>query len=185
MIGQTRQEFGGSHYALLYSQQGGKVPQANPNALTILRKLHTAIRNGWIASCHDLSEGGLGVAIAEMCIGGRLGASITIAEEWMLFSESLTRFIIEVKPEYRMAIEQHFADSHSYLGQVTQTPELVITSTDSVHRISVQKLEEAWRGLLMPKQAHNLPYQTTSKHVFARTPSTKTHKPRVLLLHAN
>ncbi|PJF29356.1 MAG: phosphoribosylformylglycinamidine synthase [Phototrophicales bacterium] len=185
LIGQTRYEFGGSHYALLYGQQGGKVPQANPNALTILRKLHTAIQNGWIASCHDLSEGGLGVAIAEMCIGGRLGATINIAEEWLLFSESLTRFIIEVKPEYRMAIEQHFADSQSYLGQVTQTPELVITTKDSVYRVSVQTLEATWRGLLMPKQAHNLPYQTTSKHVFARTPSTKTHKPRVLLLHAN
>jgi phosphoribosylformylglycinamidine synthase len=185
-LGQTWQEFGGSHYALLYGQHGGTAPQPAKNPLVTLRKLHVAIQNGWIASCHDLSEGGLAVALAEMCIGGRLGANITIAESWMLFSESLTRFIIEVKPEYRSKVEDHFADCIlSELGNVTQVPELRITINDTVHTISVEALEGAWRGV-PEKFAPQQPYTPQkSAHTFARTPSAKTSKPKVLLLHAN
>lgn len=186
VIGQTWQEFGGSHYALLYGQNGGKAPQANPNALNMLRKLHTAIQNGWIASCHDLSEGGLGVALAEMCIGGRLGAKIALAESWMLFSESLTRFIIEVKPEYRSQVEAHFADcTLSELGNVTDTPELRITIDDVAHVVSVDALERAWRDVPTISESQNPPQPKKSAHTFARKPSMKTHKPKVLLLHAN
>jgi len=186
LIGNTWREFGGSHYALLYGQEGGKVPQPAQNALEILRKLHTAIQNGWIESCHDLSEGGLGVALAEMCIGGRLGANITLAEPWMLFSESLTRFIIEVKPEYQFDVELLFANTcFNYLGMVTKKPELQITISDVVHLVSVEALETAWRDEVVLFEPKNQPQPKKSAHTFARVASVKTHKPKILLLHAN
>jgi len=185
-IGQTWQEFGGSHYALLYGQHGGKAPQPAQNALEILRKLHTAIQNGWIESCHDLSEGGLAVALAEMCIGGRLGAKITIAQSWMLFAESLTRFIIEVKPEYRSQVEDHFADcTLSELGNVTEAPDLRIMIDDVAHVVSVEALERAWRDVPTISVSQDMSQPKKSAHTFARGASAKTHKPKVLLLHAN
>ncbi|MDX2075768.1 MAG: phosphoribosylformylglycinamidine synthase subunit PurL [bacterium] len=186
LIGQTWREFGGSHYALLHGQAGGTAPQPAKNPLETLRKLHVAIQNGWIASCHDVSEGGLSVALAEMCIGGRLGADIALAESWMLFSESLTRFIIEVKPEHRSDVEIHFADSHlNYLGVVTQKPELRISISDSVHSVSVVALEGAWRGIPEKLPTQQPPIGKKSAHTFSRTPSTKISKPKVLILHAN
>jgi len=188
LIGQTWQEFGGSHYALLYGQHGGTAPQPAKNPLATLRQLHVAIQNRWIESCHDLSEGGLAVALAEMCIGGRLGADVTVAEAWMLFSESLTRFIIEVKPEYRSAVESHFADcSLNYLGVVIHKPELRMTIGESVHTISVEALEGAWRGVSekLPAQHQQPRIAQKSAQPFSRTASAKTGKPKVLLLHAN
>ena len=75
---------------------------ARPGAPERYRRLHRAIRSGLVRSCHDLSEGGLAVAIAEMCIGGRLGATIdTLPHDDVataLFSESIGRLVVEVDP---------------------------------------------------------------------------------------
>lgn len=112
IVGDTRAELGGSHY----QQVGGKVqPQHNvvprpvKNALDRMRALHQAIRAGLVQACHDLSEGGLAVALAEMAVAGSLGAEIVldsvpcqekpISEEAILFSETLSRFLVEVRPE--------------------------------------------------------------------------------------
>lgn len=190
LLGKTNYEFGGSHYALLYNQQGGDVPQPHSNALNILRKLYVAIQNGWIESCHDLSEGGLGVAIAEMCIGGRLGAHITVSERWMLFAESLTRFIIEVKPENIPHVRAHFFDDPLLeLGDVTQMPDLRIVTDEDVHVVPVDALERAWRNtpqnrtVMSTSSTSTTPKKSTDPTLQA--PMAKIHKPRILILHAN
>ena len=106
VVGDTSDELGGSHYALIRNAAGGTVPQPVPNALERMRAVHRVIRAGLVQSAHDCSEGGLGVALAEMCIGGRLGAEIDLAnvpgtdtiarDDALLFSESLSRFVIEI-----------------------------------------------------------------------------------------
>ena len=74
----------------------------------IFDAMHQAIQAGWVAACHDLCEGGLAVAAAEMVLGGELGARIDIARlpgadeiptPARLFSETPTRFLVEVAPE--------------------------------------------------------------------------------------
>jgi phosphoribosylformylglycinamidine synthase len=69
--------------------------------------VHRAISDGLVRSCHDLSEGGLAVAVAEMAFAGGVGADVTelpgtegLSDEAKLFSESTTRFLIEAKPEH-------------------------------------------------------------------------------------
>ncbi len=74
IVGATGAELGGSHYALLHGLAGGAPPQPVPQALEHMRALHRAIDVGLVRACHDCSEGGLGVALAEMCIAGQLGA---------------------------------------------------------------------------------------------------------------
>src|SRR5260370_1773343 len=102
-VGETRNELGGSHYHLVTWQTGGIVPQVNlEKARTIFRKVQQAIQAGLVRSCHDLSEGGLAVALAEMAFAGGLGADVTglaslkLSDEFALFSESPTRFALEV-----------------------------------------------------------------------------------------
>ena len=61
----------------------GNLPGMQPslttrNAPRVYRALHRAIAAGWVRACHDLSEGGLAVAAAEMCIGGRLGLELRL-----------------------------------------------------------------------------------------------------------
>jgi phosphoribosylformylglycinamidine synthase len=110
ILGVTRDEFGGSLWAHLQKQSRGRVPRVDP-ALgpALFRGLHSAIRQGLVRSCHDLSEGGLAVALAEMCFAGGLGAEIELRnlpheseaahEAVLLFSESPTRFLLEVRPD--------------------------------------------------------------------------------------
>jgi phosphoribosylformylglycinamidine synthase len=108
VIGATRAELGASHYAQLRGDVGGTPPQPAPAALERLRAVHRAIRAGLVRACHDCSEGGLAVALAEMCLAGRLGAEVELAavpgansverDDLILFSESLCRFVVEVHP---------------------------------------------------------------------------------------
>ncbi len=119
-VGVTRNELGGSHYAGLHAQAGGEVPKVDPQlARRTFLALHQAIRQGLVRSCHDLSEGGLAVAVAEMAFAGDHGAQIDLdaAPDNLeavddparcvakLFSESNTRFVCEVMPEHQQAFE--------------------------------------------------------------------------------
>ncbi|MCK5252652.1 MAG: hypothetical protein KAQ96_06870, partial [Thermoplasmata archaeon] len=73
-----------------------------------------AVDKGWLESCHDISDGGLGVSLAEMCIGGQLGADVDLQALGkmrplaQLFSESNTRWVVEVTPSRARYVERLF-----------------------------------------------------------------------------
>jgi len=104
LLGTTASEFAGSHLDLVLGAPSspGVVPQPDPSAPERYRRLHTAIRAGLVQSCHDVSEGGLAVALAELCISGRLGISVDalphddVPTAW--FAESTGRLVAEVRP---------------------------------------------------------------------------------------
>jgi phosphoribosylformylglycinamidine synthase len=105
LVGRTRDEMGGSHYHLVRGLEGGEVPQPDLGlAPQVFRGLHEAVRRGVVRSCHDLSEGGLAVAVAEMAFAGGVGIDVTrpgpdgLPDEVLLFAESTTRFVAEVAP---------------------------------------------------------------------------------------
>jgi phosphoribosylformylglycinamidine (FGAM) synthase-like enzyme len=104
LLGGTRTEFAGSHLDLVLGQvaQPGVAPAPDPSAPSRYRALHRAMRAGVVRSCHDVSEGGLAVAIAEMCIGGRLGATVDDLPHddtvTALFAESTGRHVVAVAP---------------------------------------------------------------------------------------
>jgi len=110
IVGLTRLELGGSLWAHQAGVVGGRVPRVDP-ALgnRIFAALHQAIVRRLVRSCHDLSEGGLAVGLAEMALAGGLGAEISLAavpheadagaDLALLFSESPSRFLLEVRPE--------------------------------------------------------------------------------------
>jgi phosphoribosylformylglycinamidine synthase len=118
LVGFTADEFGGSMYSLAREQLGGNVPIVDPKTAQFhARRVHEAIRRGLVCSCHDLSEGGLAVALAEMALAGDLGADIDLADGragvlarelgegadadldfplLLMFAESNSRFVVEV-----------------------------------------------------------------------------------------
>src|SRR5207244_1046780 len=78
LVGATHNEMGGSHYHLIHGQNGGVVPRVDVElAPRLFTRLHDAIAAGLVRSCHDLSEGGLAVAAAEMAFAGGIGADLT------------------------------------------------------------------------------------------------------------
>lgn len=125
-IGPTRHELGGSHFSLVHGVDGGAVPQMDvPLAKKIFAAVHQAISQGLVRSCHDLSEGGLAVAGAEMAFAGGVGLSLDVAKlpvdglelddplrvTSALFSESNSRFLCEVTPENEQAFAAIFASA--------------------------------------------------------------------------
>ena len=87
----------GSKLVLVGETRGDPIPQVRPGAPQVMRDVAGAIRNGMVRACHDLAEGGLGVAATEMAIGGGLG--VRIDTEIDLFNESPSRFLLELEDD--------------------------------------------------------------------------------------
>jgi phosphoribosylformylglycinamidine synthase len=161
LIGVTKNEMSGSHFQLLNRSSGGVVPQVDLElAPRIFRKLHEAIQRGLIRSCHDLSEGGLAVATAEMAFAGGVGADLTDlgppshgeTDEVLLFSESPSRFVIEVNPDNAAAVQQCFGHDAPLiqLGRTCQEPRLRIAGANGEWLVwaELADLKEAWQKTL-------------------------------------
>ena len=162
IVGQTRNELGGSSYLKMLGRTGGDVPRVDAETgRATFRALHRAIADGLIRSCHDLSEGGLAVALAEMCIGGGLGAEVSLrdvpcADEAaidpvLLFAESPSRFVVEVRPEHVAEILDRCAELPiGRLGNVaagsSEGPSLVVLGLDNGKVIDtpVAELRSRW-----------------------------------------
>jgi phosphoribosylformylglycinamidine synthase len=104
LVGKTKAQFGGSALFRVFGGKGGEV--ADSDAIMMQRSiegLNRCMSSEMIRSCHDLSDGGLAVALAEMCIGGDIGAEIDLMcmdplpNMVSLFSESNTRWVVEVE----------------------------------------------------------------------------------------
>ena len=141
LVGRTGEHFAGSHLDLLRgahrrpSPTAGATPQPDPGAPARYRRLHAAIRAGLVASCHDVSEGGLAVTVAEQCIASGFGASLDHTGHadltTGLFAESSGRFVVEVAPDDVAAFSELVGDV-TVLGSVTADPVLRIAGALAV-----------------------------------------------------
>jgi phosphoribosylformylglycinamidine synthase len=155
LVGRTADEMGGSHYHLVRGLEGGAVPRPDLElAPRIFRALHEAIGQGLVRACHDPSEGGLAVAVAEMAFAGGVGADLTglgapgLPDEVALFSESATRFVVEVRPDRAGAFEACLAGLPlARIGQTVREPRLRAAGAGGewVVWAELLRLEEAWR----------------------------------------
>lgn len=111
LLGETKAELGGSEFQkVLHGVTEGRPPQLDLDAeKRLLDAVLDAIRQGLVASAHDLSEGGLAVALAESCISGGLGAKVRIDTELRgdiaLFSESQSRILLSASPDRAAGLE--------------------------------------------------------------------------------
>ncbi len=162
VLGNTNDELGGSHLHELLKLQGG-VPPAVDLALApkIFTALHAAIRAGLIRACHDCSEGGLAVTLAEMAFAGEVGADVTglsvlpgaagLPDGTKLFSESATRFVIEAIPDNAGALERIFAGlPFAKVGITVKEQRLRIADANGEWLIwtKLSELKEAWQAPL-------------------------------------
>ncbi|MFH1086270.1 MAG: phosphoribosylformylglycinamidine synthase subunit PurL, partial [Chloroflexota bacterium] len=162
LLGATRPELGGSYYAEAAGLAGGALPGQAAAGPATARALHRAIGQGLVRACHDCSEGGLAVALAEMALAGRLGASLTLAavpaagelapaESWLLFSESNGRYLVEVAPEHAVAFEALMAELPcARVGAVRAEPALRVLGCDGapLFDLPLEAITRAWRGHL-------------------------------------
>ncbi len=154
VIGETKEEFAGSELQKMTEGRiYGKAPEIDLNVeLARQEALLAAIQNGLVQSAHDVSEGGLGVALAESTFGtDGLGADIQIDldSEASLFSETQSRFVVTVKPEHREAFAAAVKDAKE-VGTVTNDGVFTVKNQEGQQWIhaAVNELERAWKGAI-------------------------------------
>lgn len=154
VIGETKEEFAGSELQKMTEGRiYGKAPEIDLDVeLTRQEALLAAIQNGLVQSAHDVSEGGLGVALAESTFGtDGLGAHIQIDlnSEASLFSETQSRFVVTVKPEHREAFAAAVKDAKE-VGTVTNDGVFTVKNQEGQQWIhaAVNELERTWKGAI-------------------------------------
>jgi phosphoribosylformylglycinamidine synthase len=158
LLGLTKPELLGSELSSLIRSPFTGLPQVDAvSARERYHVLHDAMKAGLVTACHDLSDGGLGVALAEMCIGGRIGAKVDLAEvpvspgemaaADILYSESNSRLLVSVDPRDRMAFEGIFhGQIYRQIGTVSGDTVLSIRHGDAfVLSEDVADLTAAWQ----------------------------------------
>jgi len=158
-VGATKPELGGSAYYALHGAVGTQVPTVDAtSALATFQALSRATAAGLVAACHDCSEGGLGLAVAEMAFAGGVGATVALAsvptagtierDDVLLFSESTSRFLVEVAKDRRAAFEQALAGvPHAVIGETVAEPSLTIQGRAGrpVVQAPLETLKRAWQ----------------------------------------
>jgi len=161
-VGATYDELGGSHYYDIHGATGSKVPRVNPEkGKKLMDNLSAAMEKGLVKACHDLSEGGIGVAAAEMAFAGGLGITLHLGKvplgeditrnDNIIFSESNTRFLVEVAPKDKEGFEQAMKGIDlAAVGEVTKNGRLEIYGINGKKVVSapIAELKGAWQKSL-------------------------------------
>jgi len=162
IVGITHNELGASHYYKTLGVLGANVPKVNlKTAPIIMAKMSDAICHGLVRSCHDLSEGGLAVAASEMAFAGELGIHIDLktvpvsdgvtTDEQILFSESASRFLIEVTLDHVEALTKALNGlTVSKIGNINSSGKVIFTNKEGQDVISATNdaLKESWQAPL-------------------------------------
>jgi phosphoribosylformylglycinamidine synthase subunit PurSL len=166
VLGETKDEMGGSQFGLVRETRGGNVPRVDaPRNMALYRALHAAMAKGLVASCHDCSEGGLGVTLAEAALAGGLGLKADLRKvpmsdelrrerraDKILFSESNGRFVVEIAPSARRRFEAGLKGlSWACVGRVAAGGRAAVTDLKGKsHAWTLAEIEKAWTGAIRP-----------------------------------
>ena len=160
IVGLTKDEMGGSHYWDIDGYIGNSVPTVDvKNARETMIALHTAMDNRLILSCHDCSEGGIGVALAEMAFAGEIGGKVNLdkvphepdmRKDHVIFSESNSRFIIEAEKEKTVEVSKILKNvPFAWIGETTDSKRLIIDGAEgTVVDEGIFELKAVWQAPL-------------------------------------
>jgi phosphoribosylformylglycinamidine synthase II len=161
VVGQTFHELGGSEYYKLKGFVGNSVPMVRPEqAKKTFESITEAFDHGLIKACHDLSEGGLAVAGAEMAFTGGHGMELNLRkvprkalnrEDFILFSESNSRFLVEVSKKAKEEFQELMKDNFcAEIGKVTEAPRFRIVGLNEeiVADAPLSELMSNWKQAL-------------------------------------
>ncbi|MCB9475544.1 MAG: phosphoribosylformylglycinamidine synthase [Deltaproteobacteria bacterium] len=164
VVGLTRAELGASEYYAELGLEGPGTPEVHyDDNIELYRKLHEAIKNGLVRSCHDCSDGGLAIALAETAFAGDLGMRVDLSKvptgadsawrlsrEQLAFSESAGRFVVTIRPESKAEFEKTIGRERlGCVGEVSGDKDFVLhDNTGEFCRVTIDELKAAWQATL-------------------------------------
>jgi phosphoribosylformylglycinamidine synthase len=151
LVGALDKGMGGSTYYDINRLVGNEVPKVDLKTLPkVLRGIHQAIKSGEVLACHDVSEGGIIGAVAEMTFGGNCGVQINLdggiqRPDMFLFNETAGIFVVEVKDE-ETALRLFDDLPHIVLGRTSQNEEITVrVGGNNLFAVSIDELKQAWQ----------------------------------------
>jgi phosphoribosylformylglycinamidine synthase len=147
LLGRSVSQWNGSHACRVTGAEGRVVPEPDLHAAARYARVHELIEAGVIRACHDCSEGGLAVALAEMLIGGRLGATCEPSPSgvdphvWW-FAEGPGRLLVEIAPDSMDLLKEGMPGAVTVVATTTNDGQLRIDDCT----VSVDDLVVAFRG---------------------------------------
>ncbi len=155
MIGERKNELGGSVYYSLYNELGANVPK--PNFEEVKKQIFAltdCIDDGLVSSCHDIADGGLASALAEMTFGNGIGCNVKIESnlsmDKLLFSET-GGFILEVSKENMYLIQNLFSDRSISVYDIGVTTPQKFLKMNELIMLPISKARDAWKNGLRDK----------------------------------
>ncbi len=156
----TEKEMGGSEYYKALSLDGGRVPRSDLKILkNCLEGILSSIKKSLLSSCHDVSEGGIAVCLSEMCIGGDIGCSVDLSEigkdlrpDYKLFSESNTRWIVEVKKDKANQFEKNLNKQktpYQKIGEVKKDKLIIKHEKSIIVNQKINNLRDIWKNKIL------------------------------------
>ncbi|HOV14241.1 MAG TPA: phosphoribosylformylglycinamidine synthase subunit PurL, partial [Spirochaetota bacterium] len=159
LLGETKSELGASEYYNIKNIEGGVVPKVDTNsAKSLYRKIHYCIEKGLLLSAHDLSDGGLAIAISEAAFSGKMGCEIDIdvlgnelTVEEKLFSESASRILVTVDAKNEKEFFEIMKGQKIYhLGKTVDNGQIIIKNDQSVVlNDNLEELKNIWKKSLI------------------------------------
>jgi phosphoribosylformylglycinamidine synthase len=158
VLGETMPEMGASEYFALRGFIGNLVPKVHAKrAKTLYEALQQAIMQGLVASCHDCSDGGLGVALSETAFAGAWGMEVDLGkvpssgierDDYLLFSESASRFVVTIHGKDKRAFETCLqGNTFAEVGKITEGSVFKVHGLKGVVVVQadILALKEAWK----------------------------------------
>lgn len=158
VIGVTYPEMAGSEYYALFDRAGNIPPRVRAaRAKRTFLRLEKAMKKGLIRSCHDLSDGGIACGIAEIAFAGGLGVDVDLArlpqqaiyrDDFLLFSESQSRFVVTIKEQNLPSFEKMFKGvPFGVVGKVRNDARFLVKGLNgnTVIDTDIQTLKKAWQ----------------------------------------
>ncbi|MDE0205420.1 MAG: AIR synthase-related protein, partial [Candidatus Tectomicrobia bacterium] len=159
VLGETRDELGGSEYYAMQGAVGNCVPRVDTQAArSLYEALAAAMDRGLVNACHDCSDGGFAVAAAEMAFAGALGMSLDLRSmpraadvtrnDTLLFSETASRFVVTVPAVHAEAFRETMpAAVCGEIGMVSQNPVFTVKGLggEVIMASGIDKLKDAWQ----------------------------------------
>ena len=158
ILGTTYDELGGSEWFALKGFVGNDVPKVDgTSAKKLYHSLALMINAGFVASCHDCSDGGLAVTLAETAFSGGLGMTIDLSlvpyegierDDYLLFSESQSRFVVTISPAVKTRFEEMMEGNVcAYIGTVSSEETFVVKGIrgNTIIQESIAELKKTWQ----------------------------------------
>ncbi|RRG18322.1 phosphoribosylformylglycinamidine synthase subunit PurL [Weissella viridescens] len=151
LVGELKAQFNGSEIQHMQtgSVSGDLFPINVDHAQAVQAKVLEAAQSHYVRSMHDVAEGGLGVALAEILFGTPFGADVTVATDMVnIFAEAPSMIIVTVAPEQQAMFEALMGADATKLGEITEAPMLKIAAQNQKMNLSVSDAESVYKDSL-------------------------------------